>query len=185
MDVGGLHSSLWVPALLGTYYVVLGVMHIGCDALAKQPGSLAAPLEPLQRFLSTPGNVAATQARHSQQSWPLLALNTGVLAALLYLSAVLFDQHVDYGVIAGVLAVAGLLNWHAFDGTKQGLLLGALCAVAAPLSELVIINVFGLWEYTRPDVFGSGGLPSWVPLCYFFYTPAVGNLSRLLARRER
>jgi hypothetical protein len=183
IDIGGLHSSLWVPGLLGTYYAVLGLLYIGTDALAVRQGTPSfgmGPLDALQRLLSTPGNAAATQACHSRQSWPLLALNTGVLAALLYLSAVLFDKHVNYGVIGGVLAVAGFVNWKVFDGTRQGLLLGGLCAVAAPLSELVIINVLGLWEYTRPDVLGSGGLPSWLPLCYFFYTPAVGNLARLL-----
>jgi len=163
---------------------VLGTLYIGSDALAVRrstPTSDFAPLDSLQRLLSTPGNAEATQACHSRQSWPLLALNTGVLASLLYLSAVLFDSKVDYRVIGGVLAAVGVVNWQIFDGTRQGLLLGGLCAVTAPLSELVIINVFGLWEYTRPDVFGSGGLPSWVPFCYFFYTPAVGNLARLLA----
>jgi heat shock protein 5 len=183
VDIGGLHSSLWVPVLLGFFYAVLGLLHIGLDGLAVQQGTTStgfAPLESLQRFLSNPGNAETTQACNSRQSWPLLACNTGVLASLLFLSAVLFDQNVPYGVIGGVLAAGGIVNWKIFDGTKQGFILGVLCAFAAPVSELVIINVFGLWEYARPDVFGPGGLPSWVPLCYFFYTPAVGNLARLL-----
>lgn len=47
--------------------------------------------------------------------------------------------------------------------TKQGLALAALCACAAPVSELIIMNVFGLWHYPHPNVFQNfgRGLPSW------------------------
>jgi len=181
-DIGGLHSSLWVPVLLGSFYAVLGLLHIAMDNLAVRQGSTFGfgPLDSLQRFLSSPANVVSTQDCNSRQSWPLLACNTGVLASLLFLSAVLFDRNVPHGVIGGVLAAACVINWKVFDDTKQGFILGVVCALAAPVSELVIINVFGLWGYTRPDVFGPGGLPSWVPLFYFFYTPVVGNLARLL-----
>lgn len=47
--------------------------------------------------------------------------------------------------------------------TRQGLALAILCACAAPVSELVIMNVFGLWHYPHPNVFQElgRGLPSW------------------------
>ena len=50
-----------------------------------------------------------------------------------------------------------------YADTKQGLALALLCACAAPVSELIIMNVFGLWHYPHPDAFlqFDRGLPSW------------------------
>lgn len=146
-----------------------------------QAGSL---LSGLEAYLKNLGNREATEIALAKQSWLRQVLNVGVVAALLYLSAVLYQNNVAYAQIWAVLAVCGGINWRIFDGTKQGLLLSVLCAIAAPLSELVIINVFELWQYPHPNIFGSGGVPSWVACCYFFYTPAVGNLARLLQRQS-
>lgn len=188
-DLGGLHSSLWVPPLLAAFYVTVGILHTALDdiALTTRPYDKGQPFGPLlaalQGILSTPGNTAATRAAVDRSSIASLALNNGVIAALLYLSAVLYSDGWDYPQISAVLSVAALLSYKAFDGTRQGLALALLCAVAAPASEMVLINLFGLWEYGRPDVFGLGGFPSWVPWCYFFYTSGVGNLARLLQKQ--
>ena len=172
-----------MPLLLGSYYVVLGALFLVLDSLAQGKTDKGIPaLSGLQQFLSKDSNIAATNGIREKLSWPLLALNIGVVALLLYLSAVLYQNDVPYVAIAAVLASCGVLNWQAFDRTRQGLLLSLLSAVAAPLSELVIINVLGLWQYPHPDIFGAGGVPSWVACCYFFYTPAVGNLARLLSK---
>lgn len=82
-----------------------------------------------------------------------------------------------------MLALGGAAHWAALDRTRQGLALCGLCAVAAPASELVIINWLGWWQYGAPDVLGAGGFPSWVPWCYFFYTPSVLSLARWLNLR--
>ncbi len=60
-----------------------------------------------------------------------------------------------------ILAAVGAANWRAFDDTRQGLALAAVCAVVAPAAELVIMRWLGLWHYPRPDVFGTLGFPSW------------------------
>ena len=60
-----------------------------------------------------------------------------------------------------ILAAVGAANWRAFDNTRQGLALAAICAIAAPAFELVIMRWLGLWHYPRPDVFGTLGFPSW------------------------
>lgn len=70
----------------------------------------------------------------------------------------------------GMLGSVALVNWFIFEKTKQGLALAVLCAVAAPLSELVLINFLHLWHYPQPDCFGDRGVPSWVSKC----TPANG-----------
>lgn len=137
-------------------------------------------LSGLQQFLSQEDNAVATEDTLQRQSWPFLALNTGIVAVLLLLSAVLYKNEVPYPSILGILALCGMASWQAFDRTRQGILLAALSAIAAPISELVIINIFGLWQYPHPDIFGPGGVPSWIICCYFFYTPAVGNIARLL-----
>lgn len=172
-----------MPLLLGTYYVVLGALFLFLDSLSldKTADVIPASLR-MQQLFSRKSNASVTRQVREKVSWPFLALNTGVVALLLGLSAVLYQNDVPYTVIAAVLAICGALNWQVFDGTRQGLVLSLLSAIAAPLSELVIINVLGLWEYPHPDIFGSGGVPSWVACCYFFYTPAVGNLARLLSR---
>ena len=163
---------------------MLGALFNYLDSLSLDPDSPSSLplLESLKQLLSKQDNQSATAQAQQDLSWPLLALNTGILALLLYFSALLYQNDVQYVQIAAVLALCGAVNWQVFDKTKQGLLLALLSAVAAPLSELVIINVFGLWQYPHPDIFGAGGVPSWVACCYFFYTPAVGNLARLLAR---
>ena len=63
--------------------------------------------------------------------------------------------------MALILAAVGAANWRAFDNTRQGLALAAVCAIAAPAFELVIMRWQGLWHYPRPDVFGTLGFPSW------------------------
>ena len=149
----------------------------------EQPGGLQSSLVSLAQQL--PGllsetNQARTQAAVQQRAQPpAVALSTGATAALLALSAVLYKDAVPYPAIAGILAGCAVLNWRTFDGTRQGAFVGVLCGLAAPLSELVIIRL-GLWHYLQPDVLG---LPSWVPLCYIFYTPPLSNLARLFLKR--
>ena len=66
--------------------------------------------------------------------------------------------------ISMVLALLGVGHWRLLDGTRQGLLLAALCAVAAPAAELLLMGWAGVWHYPRGDLWGA--LPSWsVDVC--------------------
>jgi len=165
-DVGGLHSSLVVPPLLGAFYTTVGAMTIAADAVLLERDA-ASTRDAVQRCRSP----------------AYVALSVGVVAALLELSALLYRSGLPYGTLAAILAVGGAANWAAMDRTPQGLALCVLCAVTAPGSELIIINWFGWWAYAAPDVLGLGGFPSWVPACYFFYTPSVLNTARWLKIR--
>jgi len=63
------------------------------------------------------------------------------------------------------------------------MLAAVLCGVSAPLAEVVLMNVWGLWHYPIVDVFVPGaaeGFPSWVTMCYFQYTVYVVTLARAL-----
>ena len=65
---------------------------------------------------------------------------------------------------------------------SAGLLLGALLAVGAPASEMVIVNVLGWWHYDRPDLLG---VPHWAGWCYAAYAWGVGNVGRYLVQKQK
>ena len=115
----------------------------------------------------------------------LAALSLAACTSILGLSAYLFSTGAPPGAEAATLWVAGGGAWWALDRTRLGLALAALTAAAAPTSELVLMQVVGLWHYAAPDWFPLGpsvpGLPSWVPACYFAYATWVGCVARALA----
>lgn len=88
---------------------------------------------------------------------PLLVL-CSVLAAIIYTSATLHAMEVPTPQIGAVLAAITVANWAVFDRTPQGALLAVLCGVGAPLSEVVLNSVFGMWHYPREDL---PGMVSW------------------------
>lgn len=59
-----------------------------------------------------------------------------------------------------------------------------ILAVGAPVAETVVLNLFHVWHYLRPDieVFGQPG-PSWVVWCYFAYTQPMLVLAKHLGLR--
>ena len=85
-----------------------------------------------------------------------------VLAVMLQVSAALYTLHVPELQIGAVLALLTALSWRAFDGTAPGAALAVLCAVSAPISEIALNGVFGLWHYPRAD------LPGMVSWCAFY-----------------
>ncbi|KAL0038468.1 hypothetical protein WJX77_007463 [Trebouxia sp. C0004] len=122
------------------------------------------------------------QTMYRKQTVPYVMASIGTVALLLYTSAILYANNIDYTQIAVLLLLLASVNFKLFEDTKQGLALAILCACAAPVSELIIMNVFGLWHYPHPNVFQEfgRGLPGWVSVCYLFYSPAVGNTARLI-----
>lgn len=88
----------------------------------------------------------------------LTAMVCSVLAAIIYTSATLHGMEVPTPQIGAVLAAITLVNWTVFDRTPQGALLAVLCGVGAPLSEVILNAVFGLWHYPREDL---PGMVSW------------------------
>ena len=145
ISVSGLKTSLAVPPLLGTFYVVLGFLHLSFDRLLPGP------------------ETTAIQTRCEDARFVSAAF--GVLAANLQLSAWLFSSEISYSHISLALATCAVLNWYVFDRTKQGILLAVVCAIGAPASELVLLQLIPLWSYPKADMeFGSwGSFVSWVP----------------------
>jgi len=184
-----LHTSLLVPPLLASFYVVLSSLDAAAEqTLAEQTPADQTPTPPPPALGN---NVAACYAS---------------LAAGLALSASLHSVGTaPPAAIAACLALFAAGNWWLFDRSGRGLALALLCALVAPLAEAELMARFGAWHYPRADVSvpvlfsgaflpaGASPLPpavgfvSWVPLCYFFYAPSVLLLGRKLraARRER
>ena len=158
VQLGPLSTSALVPPLLGTFYVVLGFMTCTADNLFPGPATVA--------------------AKQRAEADLYVALCFGALAAALTCSAVLYEHQWPRGEILALLAGISAVNWAMFDRTMQGLVLAVVCGLGAPAAEVVLMAASHCWHYSRPDL--GGIFVSWVPLCYFFYTPAVSNLARYL-----
>jgi len=74
-----------------------------------------------------------------------------------------------------ILVLWGFANWWFFDGTDAGLVVCLITAMLGPLIEFTLINVFGWYYYTRPDMFG---IPFWFVGHYIGGVPANMNLGR-------
>lgn len=161
--VGGLHTSAWVPPLLAAFYFVMGGLVIFFDSSMAQ---------------SDP----TTRGALKGASLSKMVMSFGALAAMLELSAILYNSDMQSSTICIVLALCAALNYLIFDSTKQGLALALFCALGAPLVELVLMQSMHLWHYPLGDLHTNvaGGIARWVPFCYFFYTPALSNLARYL-----
>ncbi|CAL5226963.1 g9848 [Coccomyxa viridis] len=172
VHIGSLDSSVWVFGLLGAFYAVLGALYVILDGLVQSGTILQGK------------NAGATVEAVKRADLPFTLLSLGVVATLHELSSILYAQGVPYGQIAAILAACAAANWAIFDRTKQGLLLATLCGLSAPASELLLMKLFHVWHYSRPDlIVGGVGLPSWVSCCYFFYTPWLANAARLAWKR--
>lgn len=78
-----------------------------------------------------------------------------------------------------VLSILAWLGYWWFDGSRAGLILAALTAVAGPVVEIGIINILHIYYYTNADFYG---ICSWIPAVYFLGGQAVGNLTRIIYR---
>uniref|UniRef100_A0A7S0QX87 Uncharacterized protein n=1 Tax=Pyramimonas obovata TaxID=1411642 RepID=A0A7S0QX87_9CHLO len=167
-----LNTSVWVPILLGVYYTSLGLLHVAADNFleARDPPPL----------------------RVTNASFGRTAACFGTTAILLQVSAALYSVDASPVVIAAVLTIGASIQWRAWDSTISGFGLSVICGLIAPLTEVFIMAYLQWWHYPLPDIVFlqadnaftplAVGIPLWVPVCYAFYTPAVGNLAEWLKR---
>jgi len=163
LQLEGLSTSAWVPPLLAAFYFVMGGLVIYFDS----------------RMV---GYDPTTRAALREINLPKMVVSFGVLAAMLELSAYMYSSDMKSSTICLALALCAAINYLVLDSTKQGLALAVLCALGAPLAELVLMQSMHVWHYPAGDLYTSfaGGLCRFVPFCYFFYVPAVSNLARYL-----
>lgn len=174
-SLGALHTSVTVPVLLGTFYAVSGFLHVLGDQFCA-----TAKTSSLLLLLPLPPRRGAA----------LAACALAVVAAHLALSALLYDAQVPAKLISLALFPSAFLIWLCLDRTPTGGALALATSVAAPLAELLLMNLLGVWHYPRADLFlaslgDNKGIISWVPACYAGYSVWIGALARWVAGEGR
>lgn len=167
-----LETTWWTAVLFAIAGVILGVSHPLLDAAAGPEGAPRSGTAPSWPVVLSCITVFVLQyAASGSLEAPLRGVTLGPI---------------EIPALDTLLAAVAAATWAAFDGSRQGLALAALTAIAGPAVEACLINGLHLYHYEHPSFLG---IPSWIAFVYACGGPAVGGLGRrvsteLLLRRQ-
>lgn len=142
----------WIPVLYGSAGVILWIGYVLLDRKFKQ--------KPRGGFNPT---------------WRFIIIAILLYALQTYGGPFLHSVGVSNFWLPFIMISTATLIWWVFDRTYAGLIMFFLAAILGPLLEYNMINVFHLYHYTRPDIFG---LPIWITGAYMSGAAPNGNLAR-------